>query len=172
MVKLGWFMKKILIDKRKLKNNHDYDDLVKEMNSYNDPNYKPKDENKEVWEYRRRYFKDSSSIQIGDIGIIVQPNNEITPNRTNKCGENYTITFQDYTIHFFYKGVSIGIFSGYSKSLSFDHLLENSDIIEENMHLILDSIPFDCFTINYGSVYADWDNRPFIVDEMLAKVSK
>ena len=44
-------MKKILIDKRKLKNNHDYDELIKEMNSYNDPEYKPED--KEVWEYRR-----------------------------------------------------------------------------------------------------------------------
>lgn len=164
-------MKKILIDKRKLKNNHDYDELVKEMNSYNDPEYKPKDEDKEVWEYRRKYFKDATSFQIGDIGIITQPNMDITPNRTNKNEDNYKITFQDYTIHFYYKGVSIGSFSGYFKSLSFDHLLEDSDILEQHMHLILDSIPFDNFSINYETYYVDWDNRPFITNEMLAEFS-
>lgn len=164
-------MKKILIDKRKLKNNHDYDELVKEMNSYTDPEYKPKDEDKEVWEYRRKYFKDSSSIQIGDIGIIIQPNMDVTPNRINKNEDNYNITFQDYTINYYYKGVSIGKFSGYFKSLSFDHILEDSDILEQHMHLILDSIPFDNFSINYGTYYVDWDNRPFITNEMLAKFS-
>lgn len=155
-------MKKILIDKCKLKNNHDYDDLVNEMNSYNDPNFIPI--NEKAWEYRRKYFKDAKSIQVGNISAIIQPNSEITINQKGIKQLNHKVTYQDYTIQFFYKGVSIGHFSGFHKSLSFDRVLKDSDIIENNMSLILDIIPFDNFNIDYSIGYVDWNNRPFIID--------
>lgn len=156
------FLKKIIIDKRKLKNNHDYDNLVAEMNSYNDVDYKPNDEDVNHWEQRRKYFKNAYSKQVGNISIVAQPNMEFTPYLGNGKFD-FKSTCKDFRITLFYKGVSVGTFSSHEKRLCFDRLLEDTDFIEKNINQFLELIPFKKFDIKYNTHYVDWDNRPFIV---------
>lgn len=162
-------MKTIFINKRKLRNNKGYNNLVKEMKSYENPNFIPKD--KECWEYRKHKFENASCKQIGNIRLVIQPNETCIPNIKDKKKPNYMVREKDYTINFFYKGAEFGTYSGHSKCLQFDYLLKDSDFIEKYIELIKKEIPFKDYSICYGSYYVDWDNRPFVVANNVSRLA-
>ncbi len=153
-------MKRIYLNKEKLKNNHDYEDLINEINSYKDFNYIPED--RKIWEYRKKLFDGATTIDKGNIKAVVIPNNTFRPYiNNNGKKQKFGVACNDYTIHFFYKGVKIGTYSKYFNKLNFDIKLKDSNIIAHNMNTILDIIPFDKFNIKYETYFVDWNNRPF-----------
>ena len=149
----------MLVDHKKLKNNNDYENLINEINSYKKSNAEL--ENNEFGKYRKKIFKNSYIIDNENLKAVVMPNNTTTPYRTSDGNIDFSKEFNDYTIIFFYKGVEIGHYSRYLKTLSFDELLECSDIVEYNLNSMLGIIPDKKFEIKYNLYFIDNNDRPF-----------
>lgn len=152
------------IDLRKLNNNNQLNDELKELEIYTSDN-KPADDSIERYEHRKRMYKDAYYKKLGsDISIIVKPNHKFKPYLTSKNKFERMKECDDYEVYVYWKQVEVASYSGYGNTLYIDHLLSNDEwFINNILPLVKTEIPNEDFKVSYESYYVDWDNRPFIV---------
>lgn len=152
------------IDPRKLRNNSQLDNDLKELAIYVSDN-KPDDVSTEIYEVRKAIYKDAYHKMLdSDVSIIVKPNHEFKPYLNSKDKYKHMEEYNDYEINVYWKQVSVATYSEFCNTLYVDHLLGKDEWFVDNiLSLVKPEIPKEDFSICYGSYYADFDIRPFIV---------
>ena len=116
---------------------------------------------------RQRMYKDAYHKLLNeDVSVIVKPNNKhlsfdaYLKKHTNK--EN-----DDYEIQVYWKQVNIAHYSGHDNQLNVDKVLaKNTWFLNYIYPLVKDEIPNDNHKVMYNVHYVDWDDRPFILNEL------
>lgn len=153
------------IDLRKLNNNTQLNDELKELEIYTSNN-KPDDDSIERYEHRKRMYKDAFHKPLAsDVSIIVKPNHKHKPYLTAKKKHKKIEECDDYEVNVYWKQVEVAHYSGFENTLSVDHLLSKVNWFNDNiLPLVKSEIPNEGFKVSYDSYYVDWDNRPFIIN--------